>query len=286
MSSNETITPAPAASLQLDRVIAELPAALDEAMRETWAGYTPELARQFADHMAARLRAGTHATSVPAEESRTITYPLKTGGTLTHTCPDFCTYDHTDDVTQGINRTDLMHQGDKAGLDYGIEGIEQSILQARIVSWPFDRDGDTAPYVELIPEGRTGVGRICDSPLVLDEEIRKVRGHLRALKEMADRLAEAQADDHARIHQSDEAPWASLTRTDLMSMPIAYLVRTFGVTVVETEDVGREAVAALYGEPGEMLLQVHPALPQQLREDETRKALLAWHGAQSGVGRG
>lgn len=222
------------------------------------------------------------AEQAPAVEPRTISYPLRTGGFLTSTCPAWCTYDHSDDVARGIDPADLLHQGDAVSLDYGVDGGEQSILQARIAAWPFDEDGDTAPYVELVPEGRTGAGRICDSPLELTEEIRRVRGHLRALEELAARLGEAQADDHARDHRGDLTPWASLSRTDLLSMPIAYLLRVFGVTVQESEKIGDKVSVVLGGEPGDMLLLVHPSVPQHVREDETRTALLAWYEAQTG----
>lgn len=217
-----------------------------------------------------------------AVEPRTISYPLKTGGSLTSTCPAWCTSDHSEDVARGITPGDLLHQGDAVSLDYGVDGSEQSILQARIAAWPFDEDGETTPYVELVPEGRTGVGRICASPLELSEEIRRVRGHLRALEELAEQLATAQADDHARDHRGDLTPWASLTRTDLLSMPIAYLLRVFGVTVQESEEIGAKVSVVLGGEPGDMLLLVHPNVAQHVREDETRTALLAWYEAQLG----
>lgn len=222
------------------------------------------------------------AEQAPAVEPRTISYPLKTGGSLTSTCPAWCTYDHSDDVARGINPGDLLHQGDAVSLDYGVDGSEQSILQARIAAWPFDEDGETTPYVELVPEARTGAGRICASPLELAEEIRRVRGHLRALEELAEQLATAQADDHARDHRGDLAPWVSLSCTDLLSMPIAYLLRVFGVTVRESEEIGDKVSVVLGGEPGAMLLLVHPSLAQHVREDETRTALLAWYEAQTG----
>ncbi|MFF3912704.1 DUF6907 domain-containing protein [Streptomyces sp. NPDC001852] len=229
-----------------------------------------------------QAHAGACQAKATVEEPRTISYPLRTGGSLTSTCPSWCTTDHSDDVARGINPGDLLHQGDAVSLDYGVDGVEQSILQARIAAWPFDADGETTPYVELVPEGRTGVGRICTSPLELAEEIRRVRGHLRALEELADRLAEAQADDHARDHRGDLTPWTSLSHTDLLSMPIAYLLRVFGVTVQESAEIGDKVSVVLGGEPGDMLLLVHPSLAQHVREDETRTALLSWYEARNG----
>ncbi|MFF4836554.1 DUF6907 domain-containing protein [Streptomyces sp. NPDC001315] len=218
-----------------------------------------------------------------AVEPRTITYPLKTGGSLTSTCPSWCTADHSDDVARGIDPADLSHQGDVVGLDYTVDGLEQSVLQGRIVQWPFDAD-DGRPYVELVPEGRTGAGVILSSPLELSEEIRRVRGHLRALEELADQLGEAQATDHAANTRGDLTPWVSLTRTDLLSMPVAYLLKAFGVTVVETEDTGRQALVALHGDPGAMELRVKPDVPQHLREDETRRRFLDWYDAPARSG--
>lgn len=218
----------------------------------------------------------------PAFEPVTITYPIKSGGSLTSTCPAWCTTDHSDDVASGLTHPgDLFHQGDAVGLDYAIDGCEESVLAARIAQWPLSQE-DSKPYVELVPEGRTGVGLICTSRLELDDEIRRVRAHLHALLEMGDQLAEAQADDHARHITDGHTAWMTLNRTALQSMPIAYLIRVFGITVVESEDVGRRAVAALYGEPGEMELRVKPDVSQYLREDQARRLLLDWYEARLG----
>ncbi|MCT9078818.1 DUF6907 domain-containing protein [Streptomyces fulvoviolaceus] len=216
------------------------------------------------------------------EEPRTITYPLDSGGSVTSTCPAWCTYDHTDDVASGLTEpSDLFHQGDAVSLGFTAQGVEQSILDARIAQWPFSQD-DKKPYVELVPEGRTAVGRILASRLELDDEIRRVRAHLRELLDLGDQLAEAQADDHARHFLHDDTAWMTFTRTDLQSLPIAYLLRVFGVTVVETEDIGRRAVAALYGEPGAMELRIKPDMSQYLREDQARRLLLDWYEARHG----
>jgi hypothetical protein len=273
--TNETITHAStAAGIRLDRLLAVLPDAIDTAMRETLpARYTPELAREIADRMAAELRANAATGVMPVDDRRTLTYPIKSGGTLTHTCPAWCEYDHTDDVARGINPEDLLHQGDKLSLDYDVDGIEQGVLQARIIQWPFTSCSDeTDPCVEFTPEGRTGVSRYLGNRQELEEEINRVRGHLHALEDLAGQLAEAQA-----AHTSGTVnPRAHVTRTDLLSMPVASLIRVFGVVVQETDEIGDKVTVVLGGEPGGMLLQVHPALPQQAREDETRAALLAW----------
>lgn len=219
----------------------------------------------------------------PAEEPRTITYPLKTGGSLTTPCPSWCTTDHADDVARGINPDELLHQGEPVRIDYNADGIPVSVLQARIGQWPFSGDPDeSVPYVELTPEVGTGASVYCLNRLQLDDEIRKVRAHLRALLDLGDQLAEAQAVDHDRHVVDGSKAWSSLGRTDLQSLPIAYLLRVFGVTVVETEDIGRKAVVALYGEPGAMVLRVMPDLPQHLREDQTRRQLLDWYEAHLG----
>ncbi|MEV7125853.1 hypothetical protein [Streptomyces sp. NPDC093260] len=219
----------------------------------------------------------------PAAEPRTITYPLKTGGTITVTCPGWCTADHTSDVATGlVEPGDLSHDGDVVALEYQQEGRDHSVLQARLVQWPFATD-DSRPYVELVPEGSTGLGIALTSAVEVDNEIRKVQAHLRLLMDLSDKLAEAQAADHAADHRGDLTPWASLTRTDLASLPLPYLIRVFGITVVETEDIGRKAVLALYGEPGAMELRVLPDVPQVLRESQTRRALIDWHTARGGA---
>ncbi|QIY72028.1 hypothetical protein HEP84_25655 [Streptomyces sp. RLB1-33] len=219
--------------------------------------------------------------SVP---DRMVTYPLRVGGFLAAECPTWCTTDHSDDIERGIAPVDLLHQGDKVHLGYGIDGLKQSILEARIQQFPFD-DDQPAPYVEFVPEGSTAVALYCHSRLELDEQIRLVRAHLNSLIELGDRLAEAQAVDHATQSRNYARPWELLDRTDLQSLPIAYLLKVFGVTVAEVEDTGRKAVLALYGEPGSMELRVYPDVPQLLREDETRRALLGWYDAKSAAGR-
>lgn len=224
---------------------------------------------------------GQEPASVP---DRAITYPLKTGGFLSVTCPAWCTYSHADDIERGINPDDLFHQGDKIGLEYSADGVELSILEARIAQWPFDPE-EGSPYIEFIPEGRTAASVHLSDALAVSAEVRKVRAQLRALEELGDKLSEAQAVDHALNTRGDLTPWFSLTRTDLLSMPIAYLLKVFGVTVVETEDIGRKAVVALYGEPGAMELRVLPDAPQHLREDETRRRLLDGYEAMLAASR-
>ncbi|MFF2511702.1 DUF6907 domain-containing protein [Streptomyces sp. NPDC058086] len=214
--------------------------------------------------------------SVP---DRMVTYPLRAGGFIATECPTWCTTDHSDDIESGIAPVDLLHQGDKVHLGYGIDGLKQSILEARIQQYPFD-DDQPHPYVEFVPEGGTGVALYCHDRLELDEQIRRVRAHLDDLIRLGDRLAEAQAVDHATQSRDSATPWALLDRTDLQSLPIAYLLRVFGVTVVEVEDTGRKALLALYGEPGAMEIRVYPDVPQHLREDETRRALLGWYDAE------
>jgi len=227
--------------------------------------------------------ASTEQAPAAVEEPRTITYPIKTGGSLTSTCPAWCTADHTQDVAAGLTEPgNLFHQGDAVSLSYEAQGVvEQRILEARIGQWPFS-EYDRAPYVELVPESRTGVGLLLSSRLELDDEIRKVRAHLNALIELGDQLAQAQADDHNRHTHDCATAWQSLSRTDLQSLPIGYLLKVFGVTVVETEDTGRKAVAALYGEPGAMELRIKPEMSQYMREDQARGQLLTWFDARQG----
>lgn len=219
-------------------------------------------------------------------EDRTVTYPLKSGGFLTAECPDWCAEDHTFDIERGLaGPADLKHEGAPIALGFDdVDGERETILKACLVQWPFDPDGDTKPHIDLSPEASSGESLIVRSRVELEGEIRRVRDHLDRLIRLGDRLAQAQADDHAEraAAQGTGKPWASLSRDDLKSMPLAYLLKAFGVRVVETEEIGRKAVLALYGEPGAMELRMLPDLSQYLREDQTRRALLAWHDAQSG----
>jgi hypothetical protein len=217
------------------------------------------------------------------ESPRTITYPLRTGGSLTVTCPTWCTTDHSDEVACGIHPSDLQHTGDDIHLDFNADGGEVSILQARLGQYPFSGDpAEAAPYVELTPEGSTAASVYCYNRLELDDEIRKVRAHLRALIELGDQLAEAQAENYTRHTKDAAKAWLALGRTDLQTLPVAYLLRVFGVAVVETEDTGRKAIAALYGEPGAMELRLYPDLSQYAREDQARRLLVDWFDNRSG----
>jgi hypothetical protein len=228
----------------------------------------------------------TSTEQAPAVEPQTLTYPLKSGGSITVSCPDWCADDHARDIEMGLSHpSDLQHEGAPISLSFDdVDGERETILAARLVQWPFSTDGDTAPYIDLTPEASTAESLICRNRLELDDQIRRVRAHLNELIRLGDRLAEAQADDHARLvaARGTDKPWLSLSRDDLRTMPIAYLLRAFGVRVVETEDIGRKAVVALYGEPGAMELRVLPDLSQHLREDQTRQALITWHRSTHG----
>lgn len=231
-------------------------------------------------------------TSTPAtteqaptvEQPRTITYPIRGGGSLTHTCPTWCTSDHSDDVARGIDPDNLYHQGDAVSLDYHADGVSLTALVGRIAQWPFDPE-DGTPYIELTPEGGTGATLTYSNRLELAEEIRRVQGHLRDLLALGEQLSEARAETHAAHTQGERAPWLTLSRIDVQSLPIAYLLRVFGVTVVE-EDMGAKVAVVLGGEPGDMLMTVQPGLPQVQREDKARQALLSWYEGRTGGSRG
>lgn len=221
---------------------------------------------------------------------RTITYQLRDGSILAHACPDWCVDDHAGDIEGGLSHpSDLRHEGAPISLGFeDVDGERETILAACLVQWPFDTDSDPKPYIDLTPEASTAESMICRDRLELDEQIRRVRAHLNRLIEMGDRLAEAQADDHAHraAARGTDRPWASLNHTDLQTLPIAYLLKVFGVTVVESDEIGPKVSLVLGGEPGDMLLMVQPDMPQHAREDETRTALLAWYEAQLGGRRG
>ncbi|MFE7648654.1 DUF6907 domain-containing protein [Streptomyces phaeoluteigriseus] len=226
----------------------------------------------------------TFIESPPALSDRTVTYPLLGGGFVSVECPAWCADDHARDIEHGLaSPADLQHEGAPISLSFdAVDGERETILAARLVQWPFDADGDSAPYIDLTPEASTAESLICRNRIELDEQIRKVRVHLNALIRLGDQLAVAQADDHAAHTQDAAEPWASLSRDDVQSMPIAYLLRVFRVQVVETEQIGRKAIVALYGQPGAMELRVLPDVPQMLREDQARHALLNWFDARNG----
>ncbi|MGW1399305.1 DUF6907 domain-containing protein [Streptomyces sp. NPDC002405] len=190
-------------------------------------------------------------------------------------CPDWCTEDHVDDPV--ISVEDVMHRGDQANVyvptfGYGAYPIQ---LHATIESDPLATDPQLrAAHVAVQDAGGNDYSYL--NPEMAEQaadDLIKMAADLRQMARTA-RLANQTTGGP----RGDLTPWTSLSRADLQALPIARLLLVFGVTVVETEDVGRKA---LYGQPGAMELHVLPSTPQHLRESQARRALLDWHKASA-----
>ncbi|MBT2493677.1 PE-PGRS family protein [Streptomyces sp. ISL-96] len=222
----------------------------------------------------------------PAEApaaDRTITYPLIGGGFMALECPTWCTLDHADDVRDGIHPVDLTHEGDEISIDFTTnEGTQERILSARITQFPFSSgDASSYPHMALMPDGGSGETLGYLTAAEVYGEIARVRTHLRNLQAMADQLAEACADEHAKFHRSlDQAgrspgrdKWLSLRPDDVATMPVTYLLDCFAARVVECEpdDIPADMLATLKkGDDGELVVKMPRNLTQPLRERAVR----------------
>ncbi|NUQ96393.1 MAG: hypothetical protein HOY79_07435 [Streptomyces sp.] len=188
-------------------------------------------------------------------------------------CPDWCTDDHMDEP-HGLEEV-THNAGDKDVEVVSIDDLTALALHwtARISAYPASPFAQArAAHIVVDDEGTEArltpemAEELADDLVAFTAYLRQLAGTVRA----------------ANAAVGDLTSWTSLTRIDLQSMPVADLIRAFGVTVRESTEVSDEYSVVLGGEPGEMLLLVHPTTPQNVREYETRKALLAWHDAQLG----
>ncbi|MFE9602024.1 DUF6907 domain-containing protein [Streptomyces hokutonensis] len=191
-------------------------------------------------------------------------------------CPDFCDENHVQDWTQHV--VDLDHWG-PTNADWDADsilnpGARLLALSARLYLDPNSSDPRMSGASVRVDDETVDAfwtpemtEQAADGLIAFAAQLRHLARQARAFNE---RTGQA-ADTGAR-------PWQSLTRNDLVSRPIPFLLKVFGVGVVEA-DV--ESVA-LRGEPGSMELHVLPDVPQCLREDLARRALLAWFDARVG----
>lgn len=226
-----------------------------------------------------------------ATSDRTISYPLRHGGLLVAQCPDWCVLDHESDLDGRLEPTDLCHEGAPVTLEFAtVEGTTARLLDARIAQYPFAGDGTERPYMALVPDANAGESSGWLSPGEFNSEIRRVEEHLAQLRALGVQLAEARADDHAQFtdhewfRDGQGQPWLSIENDDIETMPVAYLLRVFGVTVVEVDADFRPAdqLAVLSGPPGAMTLSFLRSVPQATRERLVRERLLESRGGRRG----
>lgn len=230
----------------------------------------------------------THApTASPIQPADTQTPPVQPGhrlvpaliGTINHhqiahiECPNWCLDDHTDEPHS-------LHE---------------------ITHNSGDEDVQVATFTDPVTLALHWSARISAAPasphtqvraahIVVDDESTEARLTPVMAEELADDLTAFTAylrqlarTVRAANLAADRLPlWTSLDRTDLQTMPVADLIKAFGVTVEETVGSTDHLRVSLVGEPGSMRLLVHPSAPQHVREELTRTGMLAWFDARFG----
>ena len=236
----------------------------------------------------ARDDAKAHADACQASqptgvaEPRTWTFiDRRTGEPVSYTCMVGCTLDHRHEMGRTVFREDVWcwFWDDSMTLPVNENGHPEEfrVLSTVIKVEPWSPNiADRLPFavIELVDD------HFIDGldPDGLETVINTFAARLERMRQTHRRLVEVREQYRQRAAHTAPNTWQSLTRDDLVSRPIASLLKAFGVGVVEA-DV--ESVALL-GEPGSMELHVLPDVPQCLREDLARRALLAWFDARNG----
>lgn len=191
-------------------------------------------------------------------------------------CPDWCAEDHVKDWHN--HAVDLDHWGPNDA-DWDADSITNPgarllSLTARLYLDPNNPDPRMASASVRVDDETDDAfwtpemaEQAADELIAFASQLRRLGRQARAFNERTGRPVNTEARG-----------WESLTRDDIAARPISALVKAFGVGVIEA-DV--ESVALL-GEPGAMELHVLPDVPQCLREDLARRALLAWFDARQG----
>lgn len=191
-------------------------------------------------------------------------------------CPDFCDENHVKDWHN--HAVDLDHWGSNDA-DWEADSVTNPgarllALTARLYLDPNNPDPRMSSANIRVDDETVDVFW---TPEMAEQRADDLIAFATQLQHLA-RQARAFNERTGRPDNTKANAWQSLTRDDIARGPIAALLKVFGVGVVEA-DV--ESVA-LHGEPGSMELHVLPDVPQCLREDLARRALLAWFDARNG----
>ncbi|MEU3835608.1 DUF6907 domain-containing protein [Streptomyces microflavus] len=211
--------------------------------------------------------------TVPVVEPQPITYVLSTGGVLVETCPSWCVLDHADDI-EGIYAEDLVHEGAEIQLRTNtIEGSRVSILAARITQWPHSTDGNgsEAPYMALRPEASMGESLGYSTPEDVEAEIARTEAHLRDLRDLNARLVDARAEYDRRQALRPE----NLTVDDVRTLPVAVLLKAFGLKVFEVGGMPDNTLVWLDRGGDQPAFYMDRSLTQADRETAVRQCLVA-----------
>ncbi|MFJ5306159.1 DUF6907 domain-containing protein [Streptomyces sp. NPDC088350] len=191
-------------------------------------------------------------------------------------CPDFCGENHVEDWKHHL--VDLDHWGPTVA-DWDADsilnpGARLLALSARLYLDPNSDDPRMSGASVRVDDESVDAFW---TPEMTEQAADGLIAFAAKLYHLA-RQARTFNEKAGRTDDTEARAWQSLTRDDLTRRPIASLLKVFGVDVVEA-DV--ESVV-LRGEPGAMKLHVLPDVPQCLREDLARRALLAWFDARQG----
>lgn len=190
--------------------------------------------------------------------------------------PTWCTEDHVAEPVRDIE--DIMHRSEPAG--FGVLSFSHNIpdheLYAYIEADPLaDKPVMKAAHI-VVEDGGNEYSYL--TPAMADELADKVVGFAAHLRHLARDVRQANQTSGDSAPDMDEAlrrvrvgKWQSLAAADIAALPIAHLLKVFGVTVVEADIDGAE----LHGEPGRMELRVPRTAGQQMRDSEARRLLAA-----------
>ncbi|MEV4043120.1 hypothetical protein [Streptomyces sp. NPDC049744] len=186
-------------------------------------------------------------------------------------CPNWCVLDHTTDRSVFIE--DINHEGERRAMSFPSAHGETVLVEVYVSQWPGSEE--TQPYLavdvdrEVDSYGRTAAMALADQMVAFAADVRRLA---QTLPDDSPRPALSQADEALRQVQADARGWQSLTGDDVASLPIARLLKAFGVTVVDAD----VEVTELHGMPGRMELRVPAVATLQAREADARR-LLAHH---------
>lgn len=191
-------------------------------------------------------------------------------------CPDFCDENHVKDWHD--HAVDLDHWGSNDA-DWEADsitdpGVRLLALTARLYLDPHNPDPRMSSANIRVDDETVDVFW---TPEMAEQRADDLIAFATQLQHLA-RQARAFNERTGRPVNTEAREWESLTRDDIATRPIAFLVKAFGMGVVEAD----VETVTLLGEPGSMELHVLPDVPQCLREDMARLALLAWFDARQG----
>ncbi|MFF9861104.1 DUF6907 domain-containing protein [Streptomyces tendae] len=198
-------------------------------------------------------------------------------------CPVWCVEEHVDEPVSNVE--DILHRS-----GCGVEDVLYVpsfgdapfpiLLAAYVESDPVAtnplmkaahvavEDPHSASLAYLTPEMAE---KLADDVIGFASNLR----HLARTVRLANQGGDPDMDEALRRVQAESRGWQSLTGDDIASLPIARLLKAFGVTVVDAD----VEVTELHGLPGRMELRVPASTSVQSREADARRLIAHSVGA-------